>query len=171
MIAIPFRWKIPQSLEAMRSMLLLSHRVHVIVHAALRGNVLADPHEVQPVQPQIAGMAGIKARRNPDLSRGRQVIAEKLLVAIFSEVDCTRIRCKNESAVVSLQSHAGIEQGNAVFAYGYPIAANGAQRSPNPRPINLPTGVVEIHTKTFRQRSDRLRHCAAPAGKGENVLQ
>src|SRR5215469_12440234 len=154
MITIPFRWKIPRSLEAMRSMLLLSHRVHVIVHAALRGNVLADPHAMQPVQPQIAGMAGIKARRNPNLSRGRQVRAEKLLVAILSKVDCTRIRCKNESAVVSLQSHAGIQQGNAVFAYGYPIAADGAQLSANPRPVNLPAGVVEIHAKTFLQRSD-----------------
>src|SRR5262252_5301395 len=129
-------------LKAMQSTLLLAHCVHVIVHAALRGNVLADPHAVQPVQPQIAGMTGIKARRNPNLSRGRQVKAEKLLVAILSEVDCTRVRCQNESAVVSLQSHAGIKQGNAVFAYGDPVTANGAQLSPNPRPVNLPTGVV-----------------------------
>ena len=64
---------------------------------------------------QIAGMAGMEARRDPNFGCGWQVRAAKFLVAILAEVDCTRIRCQNERTVVSLESHAGIEQSNAVL--------------------------------------------------------
>src|SRR5262245_19461351 len=156
---------------ATQSMPLLAHRVHVIVHAAFPRNVLTDPHAMQPVQPQIARMAGIEARRNPNLSRGWQIRAEKLLVAILAKVDCTGIRCQNERTVVSLQSHASIEQRNTVFAYGYPVAADGAQLPANPWPVNLAARIVEIHPKAFCQRPDGLRDGAASTCKRKNVLQ
>src|SRR5215469_1396559 len=100
----------------MESISSLAHRVNVVVDAALGGNVFADSEAVQPVQPQIAGMACGEAWGNPHLGHGRQIGAKKLLVAVFAKINDAWIHCQNERAIVGFQGHARVEQGGPVLA-------------------------------------------------------